>query len=212
MTKSPTPIASHDSDRASDAGGSRLIRAWRQRALWQRLAAIASLLLTLVAGGFTAAEAWSNRGSDAAAQATRDPRGGRSDLPDGLTQGLWTPGSGESAAGSDGDPAEDAEPELRWSPVLFKTGFSFFIAFTIGFALRSFLQLALVAVGLLALAVFGLQFAGLLSVDWTAMSDRWDGLLAWLGPQVSSFRAFITGQLPSATTATAGLIAGWRSR
>ena len=68
------------------------------------------------------------------------------------------------------------------------------------------------AVGLLALAVFGLQFAGLLSVDWTAMSDRWDGLLAWLGPQVSSFRAFITGQLPSATTATAGLIAGWRSR
>jgi uncharacterized membrane protein (Fun14 family) len=221
MTQSHAPSDAPHAGESSDSSGSRLLQAWSQRALWQRLAAIASLLLTLVAGGLTAAEALTDRGAEVASQSTSQSGGDGSQLPDGLARGLWTPGSGEPAAGpygadgagtAEASEAADAAPELRWSPVLFKTGFSFFIAFTIGFALRSFLRIALVAVGLLALAVFGLQYAGLLNVDWAAMSERWDGLLAWLGPQVSSFQAFITGQLPSAATATAGLYAGWRSR
>lgn len=216
----PSPVSG---DPAADGPG-RLARAWSRRAPWQRLAAIASLLVSLVAGGITAAQAIG--GSDATSSAP-DPIASRAtgktsagdELPDGLASGLWTPDGGEPAAGRSSFPDDPAGPDgapatedLRWSPILFKTGFSFFLAFTIGFALRSFVRIAMVGIGLVALAVFGLQYAGLLSVDWAAMGNRWDGLVAWVGPQVSSFRAFLTGQLPSATAATAGLLAGWRSR
>lgn len=215
---SPSPSRTSGGPAASGQG--RLARAWRQRAPWQRVAAIISLLVSLVAGGFTAADALGGTRAESPAPAAAEVgTGAGNGLPDGLASGLWTPESGEPAADRATGPDDAAGPEdapaatdLRWSPILFKTGFSFFLAFTVAFALRSFVRIAMVGIGLVALAVFGLQYAGLLSVDWSAMADRWDGLMAWIGPQVSSFRAFLTGQLPSATAAAAGLLAGWRSR
>ena len=62
----------------------------------------------------------------------------------------------------------------------------------------------------LLLALFGLQYAGVIDVDWSRMSEHWDAIAAWLGEQTASFRDFITGYLPSAASALAGMALGFK--
>jgi len=47
-------------------------------------------------------------------------------------------------------------------------------------------------------------------VDWNAISLWWDGMLAHVQGQAASIKTFITGSLPSAGLATAGLVTGFR--
>jgi len=95
------------------------------------------------------------------------------------------------------------------SPAVFRAGFSFFVGFAVAFALRQFVKFSIVALGLFFLAMFGLQYAGLIEVKWAVMEDRYHAAGGWLGGQVESFKAFLTGYLPSAALATAGLAAGF---
>lgn len=110
-------------------------------------------------------------------------------------------------------PAEtqDAAPN-QWYPQMFRLGFSFFVGFCIAYALRVFFKLAAFAAGGVLLLLFGLQYAGIITVDWSAMGGHYDSLVGWLGMQASSMRTFVTGYLPSTATATAGLIMGFRRR
>lgn len=119
----------------------------------------------------------------------------------------------EPTAAPDGEEPGEAEAapaiEDPWSPAIFRMGFSFFVGFAMAYALRTFAKVTVVAAGVFFLLLFGMQYAGLVEVKWTAMADRYDGIQAWLAAQVAGFRAFVTGYLPSAGAAVAGLGLGF---
>lgn len=122
-----------------------------------------------------------------------------------MTNSLASGGSSAAESGGAGGAA-------FWSPAVFKLGFSFFVGFTVAYALRSFLKFALLSFGFMFLVLFGLQYAGLIEVKWALMERQYDGVSTWLGEQTRSFTAFVSGALPSAGAATTGLVAGFRRK
>lgn len=164
---------------------------------WQKLLAIVSLVVTV--GGLGLMGTAALRG-DATPPATVDaPRA------PGLALGA-VEGTPVAAA------AEDRTFLDEWSPTIFKLGFSFFAAFCVAYALRSFVKIALVSIGLLLIALFALQYFDLIEVDWNEWSSRYESVAGWLRAQTGSFRTFIQGALPSSASAGLGFIAGFRRR
>jgi uncharacterized membrane protein (Fun14 family) len=99
-----------------------------------------------------------------------------------------------------------------WSPTIFRLGFSFFVGFAIGYAVRTFVKVSVLAIGAMLLLLFGLQYAGIIEVRWTVMEGHYDSIVAWLQGQTASFGDFITGYLPSTASAAFGLVVGFRKR
>ena len=122
-------------------------------------------------------------------------------------------GSGEPATTPEGEATAeaDAQPPVTdpWSPAIFRMGFGFFVGFSMAYALKAFAKVTVVSAGIFFLLLFGLQYAGLVEVKWTAMADRYDTIQDWLKAQLGGFQAFVTGYLPSAGAATAGLALGF---
>lgn len=174
--------------------------------MWAKLLAGVSIVLMIagVALPFVA------RGSSATATSGGT---GASNIP-GVTG--FTGGTGSGGMENVGDSGPSGEPRpatgaAAWGPSVFRMGFSFFVGFSIAFALRSFMKLALVALGFFFLALFGLQYAGLLEVKWGAMSERYDELTQSLETRAQSAWTSMSVLLPSAAAASAGLFAGfWR--
>lgn len=105
----------------------------------------------------------------------------------------------------------EPEPAQLWAPLLAKGGLSFFIAFCIGYALRTFLKGTMLVIGVVSLAVFGLHKAGIVTdIDWSKVQGHWDSLTANLGKQFGSFKAFVAGSLPAAGSGGIGLAAGFK--
>lgn len=94
---------------------------------------------------------------------------------------------------------------------LAKGGLSFFLAFCVGYALRTFIKGAMLVIGIVALAIFGLQKAGIVGeIDWEVARGYWDDLTAGIGRQFESLKTFVAGSLPSAGSAGLGLLVGFR--
>ncbi len=129
-------------------------------------------------------------------------------LPGSTSEPAATPG-GEGTGEEAGKVLVEASPDDPWSPAIFRMGFSFFVGFAMAFALRSFAKVTLFSAGIFFLLLFGLQYAGLVEVKWTAMADRYDSIQAWLKAQLGGFQAFVTGYLPSAGAGLAGLGLGF---
>jgi len=128
-------------------------------------------------------------------------------------RGFLPTGHDDQPAGGVTDPAQvQDEAPSQWYPQMFRLGFSFFVGFCIAYALRVFFKLTAFAAGGVLLLLFGLQYAGIITVDWSAMGGHYDTLVRWLSAQAGSMRAFVTGYLPSTATASAGLIMGFRKR
>ena len=108
--------------------------------------------------------------------------------------------------------APDADTQTTWSPVVFKFGFSFFVGFALGYFLRIFFKLTLAVVGLICLSLFGLEYLGLIDIDWASLQPHYNSALDWLQSQTADFRRFITGQLPAASLAALGLFTGFKKR
>jgi uncharacterized membrane protein (Fun14 family) len=124
-----------------------------------------------------------------------------------------TPTGGQVDA--DADAETDAQTAWQlgdWSPAVTRLGFSFVAGFAIAYALRAFLKFALIGLGVVLLALIGLQSAGAIDVDWAAIAGRWDAVADWLARQVASLGQFVQGYLPSAASAVAGLAIGFRRR
>ncbi|MFO1050953.1 MAG: FUN14 domain-containing protein [Planctomycetota bacterium] len=109
-------------------------------------------------------------------------------------------------AGTGGPEVVGQDPEM--SPALLKLGFSFFAAFAAGLAIRSFLRIAMIFVGLQILALMGLSYLQWVTVHWETMSSAFDVFAKNVQQEAGSFRTFITGSLPQAGLATMGLFAG----
>lgn len=125
--------------------------------------------------------------------------------------GSTPPDTQEPGAPEGGDPAQAVEGEVTdpWSPAIFRMGFGFFVGFSMAYALKAFAKITVVSAGIFFLLLFGLQYAGLVEVKWTAMADQYDTLQEWLKAQLGGFQAFVTGYVPSAGAALAGLALGF---
>ncbi|MBK1719648.1 FUN14 domain-containing protein [Thiocystis violacea] len=89
-----------------------------------------------------------------------------------------------------------------------KLGFSFMIGLAMGFALKVAFKIALFVIGLILLATFALQFAGLLDVNWSGLEVHYDGWADWMGAGAGVFFGFVGDNLTSAASFLAGLALG----
>ena len=95
---------------------------------------------------------------------------------------------------------------------MMQLGFSFVAGFSIGYALAFFLKLTLLLAGGLLLTLFGLQYVGLVEVNWLGIQAYYDAFMAWLQPHAGSFREFIVSHIPAAGMAALGLLLGLRKK
>jgi uncharacterized membrane protein (Fun14 family) len=113
--------------------------------------------------------------------------------------------------GAPGEGAGEKDSAFQeWSPALMKGGLSFFLGFCIGYAVRTFFRISAVVIGLVALAIFGLSYAGVLNVDWQSIQHGFDKVVAVVKDQATGFQSFITGSLPAAGLAAMGLFTGFK--
>ncbi len=114
------------------------------------------------------------------------------------------PGTNESRSRSTTD-------EMREPEAVFRLGFGFAAGFAASFALKKLFKITMFAAGILVMMLMGLEYAGLITIQWGSMADRYDSFQDWAGGQFESFRAFATGAVPMTATAMAGLAAGWKA-
>jgi uncharacterized membrane protein (Fun14 family) len=106
--------------------------------------------------------------------------------------------------GTESEPATDKTALELYTPALFRLGFAFFVGFAIAFAIRAALKVVLIVAGAVLLLLIGLQMAGLVTVNWSAMDGMYQSATAWLADQTRSLAAFIRGYIPSGATAATG--------
>lgn len=126
-----------------------------------------------------------------------------------LVQGLAPGGVGDG-----GETEKTGDPGIlsEVSPAVFQLGFSFVVAFAIAYAARTFLRITLIAVGGFLLVLFGLEYVDIVTVNWETMEEHYNNLLASARESFSGFKEFVTGRLPSAGSALAGLVVGFRRK
>ena len=114
-------------------------------------------------------------------------------------------------AGPSGHTPAGAEAESLFSEFFFlKLGFSFMVGLAMGYALKIAFKIALLVIGLILLAVFGLQYAGIVDVNWTGLEAHYDSWADWLGAAAGVFFGFVGDNLSSAASFLAGLAVGLR--
>ncbi len=188
----------------------------RPLARWQKLllaasAAIAVLGLALMLAG------WMTGGDSSPAAQPAAPESTTTHDPALPPPAGFLPGDPQFPAA---DPTPDRPAAAQtstdshaletWSPAIFRAGFGFFTGFSIAYAMRAFVKISLTVIGLMLLALFGLQYANIIDVNWTAMEQHYDTTAAWLSSQTASFMRFVTGYIPSTAAALAGLTIGFR--
>ena len=99
-----------------------------------------------------------------------------------------------------------------WSPLLTKLGFSFVVGFSIGYVLLIFLRTTAFLAGLVLLALFGLQYLGVLYLNWQNIETSYQSVLSWALPRAENFRDFITHNLSSSGMAAMGILTGLTRR
>lgn len=100
----------------------------------------------------------------------------------------------------------------QWSPSMVRGGFSMFIGFAIGYAIRAFLRLATIIVGAYFLVLTLMAWAGWVEIHWTVIEGQFDHMISNLETQFASFKAFLMGSIPSAGLGAAGLASGLRQK
>lgn len=109
------------------------------------------------------------------------------------------------------DPQQSIETG-NWVALAAYMGFSFFVGFAIGFAVRTFLKIMFFVVGTLLLVLFVLQYNGMIHVNWDSFEGSYNSLIAWISPHLGGLKNFITANLSSAAMAGTGLFLGLRRR
>ncbi|MEI7657100.1 MAG: FUN14 domain-containing protein [Phycisphaerae bacterium] len=126
--------------------------------------------------------------------------------------GVAAAGLAARAATEQQGPASPAGVKAIWDSSLFRLGLSFIAAFLAGWIVRPWIKTAGLIVGGAFALLYGLHATGLVDVHWTELQERYGGASGWLAAQTQSLGALLTGALPSAGAASAGLTAGLRRR
>ena len=131
--------------------------------------------------------------------------------PNGFGPGLRLPGLGpDEPAGA--SPAESEGGSSPLAPLLLWGGLSFFVGFCCGSAVRAFVKIGAIIVGVVCLVLFGLSYAGVLTVDWAGIEGWFNQVTVGLKDQFASFKDFAAGSLPSAGMGTFGFFTGLRKK
>ena len=131
--------------------------------------------------------------------------------PPPATDGLAPAGLAARGA-PDAAPAPGARVEAVWDSSLFRLGLSFVVAFLAGWIVRPWIKTAGLVVGAAFAILYGLHATGLVDVQWDELQQRHGGASGWIAAQTESLTALLTGALPSAGAASAGMAAGLRRR
>lgn len=134
--------------------------------------------------------------SPEAAPATQPTPGGQTDLQANLLPGA--PKGGTGTAGT----TPEAEPAAMG---VFRLGFSFIAGFCLGSFVRATLKVASIAFGFWLAMTLVLSYYGLVVVDWTAIDQVWNRFCSNVENEWGNFQTFMTGSLPAAGLAVAGL-------
>ena len=174
-------------------------------ARWQVAVAVVSIIVAAVGGGLMVYQAVSADETPAATEPTTLPG---TNAPSG-----FAPTENEPDAPATSDAQSDTDRLIdSASGAVFRLGFGFFAGFAIGYAVRAFVKVSLIVIGVGLLALFGLQYAGLITVDWERVSGGFETFGSWATAQTKDFANFITGYLPSAGAGLAGAFVGFRRR
>lgn len=98
------------------------------------------------------------------------------------------------------------------SPLLTKLGFSFVVGFAVGYVLLFFVRAAALLAGLVLMALFGLQYAGVVQVNWPSIETNYESVLGWLLPRFDALRTFLLENLSSSGSAALGMVSGLMRR
>ena len=176
--------------------------------LWQKALLAVSVLLMLGGGAAWAYASFIAPKPEPVARADRPAvTPGQTGLTDSGVSGF---GPGFTLPGQTPD-APETTPEVEdrpidlYSPAVFRLGFSFFAGFAMAYALRQVVKVTLVVVGVIQLGMFGLQYAGLIDVNWSAIEGKYDSIAGFFRRETESFTKFVSGYLPSATSAAAAM-------
>lgn len=157
------------------------------------LIALAVMMLGAVAWGYAAL----TRPGTKAAQTTHSVLGAT-----GLTDGQ--------------PPANTAPGEERVvdqaAPATFRLGLSFAAGYFVAWGVKAFLKVTLLTFGAIAVGVALMAHYHVLGLDWATLQGKLEGGLAFLQGEAEQFKNFIMGYLPSAGSAVAGTVFGFRSR
>ncbi len=91
---------------------------------------------------------------------------------------------------------------------LLRLGFSFLVGLAAGFALKLAFKLALILMGLILLALFALQYQGLVDVNWSGMEGQYDSWAQWLSLHGTDFLDYVGRNLSSGASFLGGLALG----
>ncbi len=103
---------------------------------------------------------------------------------------------------------QGADPALFSPEHLLNLGFSFIVGLAVGFAFKIAFKIALVGGGLLLIALFALQHAGFIGINWSGMEAGYDGFAAWFAAYAGGLRDFMSKNLSNAASFTAGVLLG----
>lgn len=106
----------------------------------------------------------------------------------------------------------DGDEPGDWSWGVSRLGVGFFAGFCIAYALRAFLRICLIVIGVVVLVLVGLQYAGVIQVNLAAAEGFYQSAGRWLAAQTATLRDFIGGYIPSTGTLGLGLFAGFKRR
>lgn len=115
-----------------------------------------------------------------------------------------------SGTGTGGGSAPTVPGEEPAAKGVFRLGSSFLVGFCMGAFVRAAVKIASIAVGFFFVALFALERADFVVVDWSAIDQAWSGFWAAVGEEWGDFHRFVTGRLPAAGLASLGLWAGFK--
>ncbi len=131
----------------------------------------------------------------------------------GAGAGAHAPGSGAgggltslTAGGGPGSATVGAEEPAAKG--VFRLGFSFIAGFSIGSFLRATIKIAAIAFGFWLVATLVLSYYDLVTVNWQGLDGLWNRFTGAVSQEWGSFQSFVTGSLPAAGLAAAGLATG----
>lgn len=175
-----------------DAGAARA----KKKSAWRSPSLIIAFVVMLVGAGLWAYAA-ATKPDASAARAT----------PDGVVSGF---SSGDPLAAGSGRSAPEPRLIDKASPAVARFGGCFVAGFCVAYAFKKFIKVTAIVAGVLFIAIFAMKKAGIIDLDWAMMEDTINRSVAWLRGEAGAMKDFITGYLPSAGSAAAGMFVGLR--
>jgi uncharacterized membrane protein (Fun14 family) len=101
----------------------------------------------------------------------------------------------------------------EWAPSLVRGGFSFFVAFCIGYALRTFAKISFLVLGAVFLTLASLSHFGFIEVHWDRIETQFDSIVrTFRSDSNGGLGSFLQANLPSGVMGSLGVVAGLRRR